>query len=93
MHISIYRNAAIIYSVRLDTSSELMKKLLEGERAKVNFTVESPIGIQIGDYVTIYGINYYLNLMPVIRKQRHTGFTMNVFLKAYTLISVRFRSC
>ena len=65
----MYRSGAVIASVAREDSSKLVQKLMGEDSVKVVFKSSSRIDLQINDYVTVFGRNFYINVLPTERKE------------------------
>jgi hypothetical protein len=67
MKIPIYRNGTQISSFKADESTVYTYQLMGQHKIVANFQVVAPLPIQIGDYITFKGQNFYLNIVPSIK--------------------------
>lgn len=94
MQLDIYRSGSINLVVKPDENSMITKKIMEGERATINFTASEYVDLLVGDYITVSGVRYNLNIQPSIKKMSRHRFAYecvfeNVF---YDLRKVAFLS-
>lgn len=64
MTIPIYRNGIEISSFKADESTIYSYQLMGEHKITANITTREPLPIQIGDYITYNGQNFYLNTVP-----------------------------
>lgn len=68
MMIDIYRGGAVNQSVKVDDNSKYYHKLLGQRNITLDFVDNQANGLALGDYVVFEGNNYYLNLLPEVKK-------------------------
>lgn len=67
MLIPIYRDGLQVSSFKADESTVYTYQLMGEHKIVANFQVVDPLPIQIGDYITFKGQNFYLNTVPSIK--------------------------
>jgi len=68
MMIDIYRGGSVNQSVKVDDNSKYYHKLLGQRNITLDFIDNQANGLALGDYVVFEGNNYYLNLLPEVKK-------------------------
>lgn len=79
--IGIYRPgtpATLQATVDIDEKTRMIKKLMGDWHVTADFNVTSVLDIQIGDYITYDGENYYINRLPDITKQNNATFQYKI---------------
>jgi len=77
-NLDIYRDASIISTVSIDEKTVLIKKLMAADKITSRFITKAVIPVEIGDYITFAGNNYYLNQLPSIEKQNDKTYKYNM---------------
>ena len=68
MMVDIYRGGSVNQSVKVDDSSRYYHKLLGQSNITLDFIDNQANGLALGDYVLFEGNNYYLNILPEVKK-------------------------
>jgi len=68
MMTSIYRGAGVNINVNILESSEISRKLNGEDICKIQIESTAVLDLAIGDYITVFSRNYYLNLLPEVTK-------------------------
>lgn len=79
--IGIYRPgtpATLQATVNIDEKTRMIKKLMGEWHVTAEFNSHSVLGIQIGDYITWDGENYYMNRLPDITKLNNSTFQYKI---------------
>jgi len=79
--IGIYRPgtpATLQATVNIDEKTRMIKKLMGDWHVTADFNVTSVLDIQIGDYITYDGENYYINRLPDITKLNNATFQYKI---------------
>jgi hypothetical protein len=92
MDINILRAAATVVTVRIDQKSVLKKRLMGEEYVQLSFTLNTAVSILIGDYITVFSKNYYLNTLPNVTKNSNQEFVFDAKFESlqYELSKVQF---
>ncbi|MBD0822653.1 phage tail protein [Aestuariibaculum marinum] len=72
--LDIYRNGSIIASPEIDERTVLVKKLMNADRVNAAFVSNTVLPVEIGDYITVSGNNYYINQLPTIDKENDNSY-------------------
>ncbi|MEL7586668.1 MAG: hypothetical protein AAGU19_08125 [Prolixibacteraceae bacterium] len=68
MQMQIKRGLAVIATVEIDESTVFSKKMMADHKIRAEFYASAPLPIQLGDYITVAGIDYFLNRLPELQK-------------------------
>jgi len=76
--LTIYRASVIVATVPIDEKTTYSKKLMSGNSITTEFFAENDIGVQIGDYITINSLNFYINRMPTYERINDKTISYNI---------------
>ena len=90
--LDIYRDEALLGSLRIDEGTRLIRQLLGEDIIKSTLKVPDIIDIQIGDYTVWEGIRYYVNALPNIKKNSTNSFDYDITFESeyYELLKTQF---
>lgn len=90
--LDIYRDEALLGSVRIDEGTRLIRRLLGENIIKSILKVPDIIDITIGDYIVWEGIRYYVNVLPNIKKNSTNSFDYDITFESeyYELCKTQF---
>lgn len=66
--LDIYRASSIVATVSIDEQTVLVKKLMSSDRVTANFISKTALSLELGDYIIVAGVNYYINVPPQVEK-------------------------
>ncbi|WP_194767863.1 phage tail protein [Tamlana sp. I1] len=72
--LNIYRNNTIIASPEIDEGTKLVRRIMNAQRVTANFVANEVLPLELGDYVTVQGENYYLNQLPTVDKTNENSY-------------------
>jgi len=83
MEIAVYRGSIVNIVVNAQDNSQLSQKLNGEDVCKLSFREPNILDIQIGDYITVFGKRYNLNLLPNIVKKSNREYQYDCTFESY----------
>ena len=71
-----------IVTIDIDEKTIFSKRLMAEHTIKCEFIYSSVVGLQIGDFITYEGENYYINRLPDIEKINDSTFKYNIVFES-----------
>jgi hypothetical protein len=80
--LNIYRNNALIHTVKIDASTILTHQLMNEQKVQASWVSAAPLDIRLGDYIQVGIEKYYLNIVPDVRKENNFTYVYEATFEA-----------
>lgn len=90
--IDIKRGSDVLISIKPDSSSNQTKGIMGDNVITLQFDLSKLVPFQIGDWCTVYGENYFINKLPIVKKNssRFYEYTLTMQSEYFDLAKVQF---
>ncbi|MEZ2446130.1 hypothetical protein AB6805_30655 [Chitinophaga sp. RCC_12] len=90
--IEVKRGSAVVVVISPDSSSNQTKEVMGGNLLNLQFTLNSMVQFQVNDWCTVYGENYYINKLPVVKKTSSRSYEYSFTMESdyYQLVRAQY---